>query len=49
MSLQRKVAIVTGAARGIGAGIVLALAKQGASVSRPIHLPSASTSPCLAF
>ncbi|KAH7313621.1 hypothetical protein B0I35DRAFT_452044 [Stachybotrys elegans] len=33
MSLAGKVAIVTGAARGIGAGIALALAKQGAKVA----------------
>lgn len=33
MSLSGKIAIVTGGARGIGAGIVRALAKQGASVS----------------
>lgn len=32
MSLAGKVAIVTGAARGIGRGIVLALAKEGAKV-----------------
>ncbi|CCF33808.1 hypothetical protein CH063_00155 [Colletotrichum higginsianum] len=40
MSLQRKVAIVTGAARGIGAGIVLALAKEGASVAFNYVSPS---------
>ena len=33
MSLAGKIAIVTGAARGIGAGIVRALAAQGARVS----------------
>lgn len=36
MSLQGKIAIVTGASRGIGAGIALDLAKQGAKVC--IHL-----------
>lgn len=35
MSLKGKIAIVTGAARGIGAGIVRALAKEGASVRNP--------------
>jgi NAD(P)-dependent dehydrogenase (short-subunit alcohol dehydrogenase family) len=32
MSLVNKIAIVTGGARGIGRGIVLALAKEGAKV-----------------
>ena len=32
MSLSDKIAIVTGASRGIGAGIALELAKQGAKV-----------------
>lgn len=33
MSLDGKIAIVTGGARGIGAGIVRSLSKQGAKVS----------------
>ncbi|KAF6802090.1 short-chain oxidoreductase [Colletotrichum musicola] len=40
MSLQGKVAIVTGAARGIGAGIVRALAQQGANVAFNYVSPS---------
>ena len=32
-TLQDKVAIVTGASRGLGAGMALELARQGASVS----------------
>ena len=35
MSLLGKVAIVTGGASGIGRGIVLALAKEGAKVMKP--------------
>lgn len=38
MSLTGKVAIVTGAARGIGAGIALRLAQEGARVS-PVSRP----------
>ncbi|EAW19532.1 SDR family NAD(P)-dependent oxidoreductase [Aspergillus fischeri NRRL 181] len=37
MSLQGKIAIVTGASRGIGAGIALDLAKQGAKVKQAIN------------
>ncbi|KAK1656962.1 hypothetical protein BDP55DRAFT_624528 [Colletotrichum godetiae] len=40
MSLNGKIAIVTGGARGIGAGIVKALAKQGASVAFNYVSPS---------
>ncbi|KAK1485049.1 hypothetical protein CCUS01_15382 [Colletotrichum cuscutae] len=40
MSLNGKIAIVTGGARGIGAGIVRALSKQGASVAFNYVSPS---------
>ncbi|KAM0230963.1 hypothetical protein ACHAP5_011218 [Fusarium lateritium] len=43
MSLAGKVAIVTGGARGIGKGIVLALAKQGAKVTFTYVSPSSAT------
>jgi len=35
LTLQDKVAIVTGASRGIGAGLALELARRGAKVSPP--------------
>ncbi|KAH7081553.1 hypothetical protein BKA63DRAFT_562090 [Paraphoma chrysanthemicola] len=42
MSLVNKIAIVTGGARGIGRGIVLALAKEGAKVAFTYVSPSSS-------
>jgi hypothetical protein len=38
MSLNNKIAIVTGGARGIGRGIVLALAKSGAKVRDALRI-----------
>ena len=35
MILEGKIAIVTGAGQGIGRGIALALAKEGASIAIP--------------
>ncbi|KIM19654.1 hypothetical protein M408DRAFT_330866 [Serendipita vermifera MAFF 305830] len=43
MSLQNKVAIVTGSARGIGASAALALAKEGANVVINYVSPSSKT------
>ncbi|OJJ53055.1 hypothetical protein ASPSYDRAFT_36618 [Aspergillus sydowii CBS 593.65] len=43
MSLEGKIAIVTGGARGIGAGIVRSLSKQGAKVAFNYVSPSSKT------
>lgn len=44
MSLKGKVAIVTGASRGLGAGMALELAHKGASVSFHLIFPLSSPS-----